>query len=532
MKVKAVLSMMLVCVLMVSLLSACTPDISPNVTTAPEQTSPGQAPPPVTAPNVTPPQESLTERGLTMAIQAETPTVAPARHTALIGTFKNDLTHNGLFRIHYDTLEPIPDLVASWHSLSDTQFEFTLHEGIMFHNMEEMTAYDVVASMFYVRTYPYARTWHGSVVDAWVVDRYTFVLDTGEPNALLLFELAHQANYIMPQSLIEAGHDFALDPVGSGSFVFYDWSLGDSLTFTRFDHYFDADRTANIEYVQWRIIPEGASRTIALETGEVDYIVEVAFPDIPRLRDNSNITVFERPGLTYIYLLLNNEVPQFENIYVRHAIDMAIDKNAVVAAAVDGFGMPIWQSTPPAFAGSSTVGTRNFDPDAAKALLARAGVDPAELTFDMLVYSEEHRRRAEVVQSNLADLGITTTITMIDFAAWLSTAGTTDAAFGAFTANNLLTFMRSTMHVDSIPAPNRSRITNMELSGLIEQAIATVDSGARVAVLEEATRVSNEHSGFIPLHMNMLIRAFDADLVAPEIAAGGAMHLNMVYWAR
>ena len=532
MKIKIVLCAILSCILMVGLLSACAPDADTNVAPVTEQAPAGQVPPPVTAPDTAQPQEPVSGRGVTLAIQAETPTVAPARHTALIGTFKNDLTHNGLFRIHYDTLEPIPDLVADWTALSDTQFEFKLHEGIMFHNMEEMTAYDIVASMFYVRTYPYARTWHGSVVDAWVVDRYTFVLDTGEPNALLFFELAHQANYIMPMSLIEAGHDFALDPVGSGSFVFSDWSLGDSLTFTRFDYYFDAARTANIDYVHWRIIPEGASRTIALETGEVDYIVEVAFPDIPRLRDNPNITVFERPGLTYIYLLLNNEMPQFENIYVRHAIDMAIDKEAVVSAAVDGFGMPIWQSTPPAFAGSSTVGTRSFDPEAAMALLAREGIDPAELTFDMLVYSEEHRRRAEVVQSNLADLGITTTITMIDFAAWLSTAGTTDAAFGAFTANNLLTFMRSTMHVDSIPAPNRSRITNMELSGLIEQAIATVDSGARVAVLEEATRVSNEHSGFIPLHMNMLIRAFDSNLVAPEIAAGGAMHLNMVYWAQ
>ena len=524
---KRILSFALSLALIVGILGACAPPQQPDAANVPAPVQPAQ---PGTTPVPPPPPEDNVGRGVTMAIQAETPTVAPARHTALIGTFKNDLTHNGLFRIHYNTLEPIPDLVASWHAVSDTLFEFTLHEGIMFHNGEEMTADDIVASMFYVRTYPYARTWHGSVVDAWALDRYTFVLDTGEPNALLLFELAHQANYIMPKSLIDAGHDFTLLPIGSGPFRFDNWSLGDSLTFTRFEDYFDTNRRAHIEYVHWRIIPEGASRTIALETGEVDYIVEVAFPDIPRMRENPNITVFERPGLTYIYLLLNNEMPQFSNIYVRHAIDMAIDKEAVVAAAVDGFGLPIWQSTPPVFAGSSTVGIRSFDPEGARALLAREGVDPTTLDFDMLVYSEEHRRRAEVVQSNLADLGITTTITMIDFAAWLTTAGTTDAAFGAFTANNLLTFMRSTMHVDSIPAPNRSRITNRELSDLIEEAIATVDATARVAVLEEASRVSNEHSGFVPLHMNMLIRAFNSNLIAPEIAAGGAMHLNMVYW--
>ena len=532
MKKKKILSLVLAGILLMSTFAACTPTPPPaaaNGGTAPPTTGTGTPPPPPPPP---PPPEVAVERGITMAIQAETPTLAPARHTALIGGFKNNLTHNGLFRVNYEDLEPVPDLVAGWRAISDTLFEFTLHEGVMFHNGEELTAEDVVASMHYVRTYPEARVFHGSVVDAEVVDRYTFTLYTGEPNALLFFELSHQANLIMPKSLIEAGNDFNANPVGSGPFVFYDWSLGDSLTFTRFDGYFDNERFPQVDYIHWRIIPEGASRTIALETEEVDFIVEVAFPDIPRMRENPDITVFERPGLTFIYLLLNNDTPMFENIHVRHAIDMAIDKEAIVMAAVDGFGVPVSVSVPPVFPGVSHEGTRSFNPEAARALLAEHNIDPSTLDFDILVYSEEHRRRAEIAQANLADLGISTTITMIDFATWLTTAGTTDAAFGAFTSANLLSFMRSTMHIDSIPAPNRSRITNQELSDLISEAISTVDPAARLAVTQEATRVANEHSGFIPVHMNVLVRAFNADLVVPEIAAGGAMNLNMAYWLR
>ncbi|MCL2564670.1 MAG: ABC transporter substrate-binding protein [Defluviitaleaceae bacterium] len=530
MKKKRILGVVLASALLIGTFAACTPTQQPAA--APDTGGIAVTPPPTggTVPPPLPPPEQAIERGLNIAIQAETPTLAPARHTALIGGFKNNLTHNGLFRVNYEDLEPVPDLVASWRSLSDTLFEFTLHEGVMFHNGEELTAEDVVASMHYVRTYPEARVFHGSVVDAEVVDRYTFILDTGEPNALLFFELSHQANLIMPKSLIDGGNDFNVNPVGSGSFEFYDWSLGDSLTFTRFDDYFDADRFPQVDYIHWRIIPEGASRTIALETGEVDFIVEVAFPDIPRMRENPEITVFERPGLTFIYLLLNNSTPMFENIHVRHAIDMAIDKEAIVLAAVDGFGVPVSVSVPPVFPGVSHDGTRSFDPDAARALLAEHNIDPSTLDFDMLVYSEEHRRRAEVVQANLADLGINTTITMIDFATWLTAAGTTDAAFGAFTSANLLSFMRSTMHVESIPAPNRSRITNQVLSDLITEAIQTVDPAARLAVTQEATRVANEHSGFIPLHMNVLVRAFNSNLVVPEIAASGAMNLNMAYW--
>ena len=528
MKKSRILSIALVGTFMVGLLAACAPAApeAPQATAPPlaTQQAPGNEPTPAPAD---------AQRGLTIAVRSETPSVAPARHTASEGHFKNCLTHNGLFRLDSVTLEPVPDLVESWRSISDTVFEFTLHEGIMFHNGEEMTAYDVVASLEYVRTYPIATVFHGSVVGSEVVDRYTFTIDTGTPNAMLFFELAFQANFIMPASLIEAGHDFTAEPIGSGPFVFYNWNFGDSLTFHRFDNYFDTNRQAHLDYVHWRIIPEGAQRTIALENDEVDYVVEVALPDVSRLRDNDAVTVLEHQTTRFSYILLNNELPQFENVYVRRALDMALDKEAMLMASLEGFGEPTWQLMPPVFAGSSATGSRSFDPDGARAILAEQGVDPAELAFVLTVYSEEDRRRAEVVQANLNDIGVPITIAMVDFAAWLDMTrdGTFDAATGAFTASNMLMFMRSTMHIDSIPAPNRSKIRNLELSELISEAIATIDPTSRIATLEEASRVANEHAGFIPTNTNVVVRAFNSNLVVPEVSATGFMlHLNMAYW--
>ena len=531
MEKKRILSILLTGAFVLGALGACTPAQQPQPPT--EQVQP-VTPTPGTpgTPVVDPPPPEAISRGLTVAIQAETPNIAPARHTSLIGHFKNVMTHNGLFRIHYEALEPVPDLVASWRAVSDTVFEFTIHEGILFHNGEEMTAEDIVASFEYVRTYPDTRANHTSFDRAEVVDRYTVRIDTGIPNAMLFFELAHQANFIMPRSLIDAGHDFTVDPVGSGPFVFDDWRFGDSLHFVAFENYFDNDRSPMIEYVNWRIIPEGASRTISLETREVDYIVEVAFPDIPRMQENPNITVFQRAGTAYNFLLLNNDLPYFNNRYVRWAIDMAIDKEAAVIASVDGFGIPIWENVPNFFPGASSEGIRSFDPDGARALLAEQGIDPANISFEMLTSSEEARRRAEVVQANLADIGIETTISMIDTATYLTVTqfGDYEAAFGAFTTTNLLSFLRGTSHIDTIDGQNRSRMYNRELSDLIDQAISTIDASARLAILEDASRIANEHIGFIPMHLSLLIRAFDSRLVAPEIAANGFMNFNMVYW--
>jgi len=536
-KRKMILSIALMGTLALGVLSACAPAAQPAQETGQATTVQAPAQPPAgttqTAPDPAP-AEAITDRGLTIGIQLEAGTIAPARHTSMTSGHKNHLTHNGLFRASYADLEPIPDLVSEWRIISDTLFEFTLHEGIFFHNGDEMTAYDVVASLEYVRTHPYARAIHASIADWEVVDRYTFIIDTGEPNAQLLNDLTHQANFIMPRSLIDAGHDFTALPIGSGPFVFEEWRFGDSLSFSRFDKYFDSERFPHMEYITWRIIPEGSSRTIALETGEIDYIVEVPFPDIPRLDDNPALTVFQRPGITLEFMLLNNDAPQFQNVYVRRAIDMAIDKDAAVIASVDGWGVPTWSTTPSVLPGSSDIGIRSFDPDGARALLAEHNIDPATLGFEMLAFNEEGRRRGEIVQANLADIGIATTISMVDLATFLSITQTVDyeAGFSAFTQTTLTAFMRGTMHLDSIDGNNRSRMRNQEITDLIDLAVTTVDTPARMAILHEASTLANAHAGHVPMHLNIMVRAFNANLYVPEVAASGLMYLNMVRWTQ
>ena len=529
-KVKS-LSLFLTTVLLLGVLSACAAPGGPAVTgeaggAGTAAVTGGDTPPP--------PAAGVVGRGLIIGIQSETPSVAPAQHTATTGHFKNCLTHNGLFRLTHDTLEPVPDLVESWTALSDTLFEFRLREGMFFHNGDEITADDVVASAHFVRTFPVAIAFHGSVVSAEAVDRYTVRIDTGEPNAMLFYELAHQTNFVMPKSLIDEGHDFHIDPVGSGPFVFDEWRFGDSLTFTRFDNYFDSERAGNFEYIHWRIIPEGTSRTLALENNEVDFLVDVSFPDLPRMIENPDITVVEHPSTMFSYLLLQNDLPQFNNIYARRAIDMALDKEAMLIASLEGMGTATWQAVPPVFAGAISEGSGHFDPDGARALLAEHGIDPASLAFEMTTTTEEQRRRAEVAQANLADIGIPTTIAMTDSATWLDITrdGNFEAAYGTFTASNVLMFIRSTMHLDSIPAPNRSRIRNQELSDLISEAIATIDAPSRVAIIEDVSRVANAHVGFIPTNTNVLVRAFNSKLIVPEVSAVAFMlHINMAYWA-
>jgi len=471
---------------------------------------------------------------LIIATQNETPSIAPGRHITMAGSYKNLMTHNGLFRTCYSTLETIPDLVESYRALSDVLFEFTLREGVLFHNGEAMTAYDVVASFFYVRSYPDARTAHISAVYAEVIDRYTFTIYTGEPNAGLFDDLAGQANFIMPKSLIEAGHDFKTDPVGSGPFVFDEWRAGNDMTFTAFPYYFDTERAARIEEVVWRFVPEASSRTIALETGEVDFIVEVSETDVTRLQDNSDITVFMREGTGFHFMLLNNSLPQFENIVVRQALNMAIDQEALVLAAFEGLAVANRSHLSPAFAGVTDEGVLPFDPEAARALLAEHDIDPATLAFDMIADTEPRRRIAEVVQAQVADLGITATITIHDHATTIqrSLDAEYEALFGMVTTSSLIPLIRLAYHGDVGGNPNRSRFNDPRVNELIDNGIATIDTEARNAVFEEASRLLNELVPNVPTHVPLTIRAFNSNLIVPEISASGNMQFNMAFWAQ
>ena len=526
---KQIVSIVLVVILVTGMIAACAP--ANQAPPAPSPDTPAATPATADAPP--PPVAAVASGSLVVATVADPPAVTVARHNSIAASNINRMTHNGLFRICYQTLDPIPDIAESYRAISDVEWEFRLREGILFHNGEEVTAEDLYASFTYARQHPEGLGNLASVVSFEVVDRYTFRVNTGTPNALLLFDLAQQANFVQPASLIESGHDFISDPVGSGPYRFVEWDVGNSISVTAFDDYFDEARAARIRDITWRIIPEGASRTIALEAGEIDFIIEVATPDVPRLQADPNVTVDMRVGTAHHFLILNNENPLFyNNIPLRQAIDMAIDKEAIVFAAFDGLATPTWNQVSTSFPGVSNEGMNTFDPAGARTLLAEHNIDPSIITFEIIASDDQARRVAEIIQANVADIGLSANITMVDLATRLAVTNTPDfdTAVGSFTSNSLLWYLNGVFHSRSIGASSRNRINSPELDVLIDRTIGELDPERRLAAFEDVTRRLNEITPQIPLLQPYAIRAFNSRLIAPELDAVGQLNVNMMYW--
>ena len=202
-------------------------------------------------------------------------------------------------------------------------------------------------------------------------------------------------NYIIPADLIASGHDFNKEPIGTGPYKLVAWNKGESLEYEAFEDYFDG--AAPIKHITWKIIPEGSSRTMALEAGEVDLIVEVETTDVSRLQDNPDVTVFSEAGTSHNFMMINNEIATFDNINFRKAIASAIDKNAIIQVALNGDGSPVDAMVPDCFPGTTAEGAPTYDVEQAKAYLAESGLDPAQCGFTLICSDDTKLRAGQVI---------------------------------------------------------------------------------------------------------------------------------------
>lgn len=466
---------------------------------------------------------------IVIATMSETPSLSPTGHNSVAGSYMNLLTYSTLFRLD-EQMNPQPLLVEKYETVTDTQWEFTLHPEVKFHNGMEMTAADVKASLEWAKTFPEMRQYTDGIASVEVVGQLTFRIHTTTPYGTLLDDLCVHANAIVPKSLIDAGNDFNKNPVGSGPYVFTNWVLGDRLEFQAFSDYFLGEPA--IRYMTWKIIPQGAARTIALEEGEVDFIVEVENKDAQRLRENPNVEVLEFQSTGPTWLMLNNEKPGLDNVWVRKAINCAIDKEEVIRQALDGMGTVAISQTPFNLPGHSEENADVYDPALAAQYLERSGVDPAGIQLSIICSSEAKRRAAQVIEEDLQAIGIQAHIESMDLATYLATTieGNYTGAIGGYTASNMVSYMTSVLHSKSIGSTNKTRLRNEELDALIDQAAATVDEQAREELLRQASALANALCTQAPLYQPVELRAYNAGLGGVTINPSGILYFEEVYW--
>ena len=379
---------------------------------------------------------------LIVAAPDESATLSTTAHDALQTAFLNVLSYNGLMKLDYE-MNPVCDLAESYDVSEDgCTWTFHLRQGVKFHNGEELTADDVVASMIAAQSEPNVANFTKDYTSVEAADRYTVVITTPSFTSNLLYSLANHANFILPKALLESGHNFNEEPVGTGAFKFVRWNHGDSIEYVANEDYYAG--APAIKNLIWRFIPEGTSRSLVLEAGEVDFVIDVDAANLGGIENNPDLYLDTIDSITLNFLNLNDTKGYLSDANVRKAIDCAVNKQAVVQIAENGHAAVAYAQAPTSFSGSTTEGcVEGYNPEKAKEYLAAWGGNPADIEISIICSNDAKVRAAQVILANLKDIGINATIEQMDLATYLdvTAAGDHTAFIGGYSASSMIQYL-------------------------------------------------------------------------------------------
>jgi peptide/nickel transport system substrate-binding protein len=333
--------------------------------------------------------------------------------------------------LRYDEkLQPMPALAKSWTISEDgLTYTFVLQDNVVFHDGKPMTSADVLFSVndFLMKTQPRHRNTMARVESATAPDDKTVVFKLKQPFEPFIRSFSFGAMPVIPKHIYE-GTDYTTNPanekpIGTGPFKFSEWQRGSFIRLAKNTDYY-LEGKPYLDEVFYHIIPDGAARAVAYETGTVDIVPGGAVEnfDIPRLSGMENTCTTEK-GWEYFaplsWLWLNNRTAPMDNPKFRQAIMYALDREFAKDVLWNGYGkvatgpfsskLPFYKDMDPKY---------EYSPDKAKELLKEIGYDGKPLKLLPLPYGETWTRWAEAVKQNLDEVGIPVEIEATDVAGW------------------------------------------------------------------------------------------------------------------
>lgn len=349
---------------------------------------------------------------------------------------------NNLIMSHhiYDTLlykdqstgEIIPALATNYKYLDDTTIEFTLREGVRFHDGSVFDADDVVYTLNKAADPDYGAVYQISV--GWIdraekLDAYKVRLYMKQPYPVALEWLAGFLPIYPSDYYEKVGKEgMSLKPIGTGPYKLVSVDPGTRWKLTRFDqHYSDSPKGSAIKNIDIRILPEMNTQMTELMTGKLDFIWKFPPDQAQRLKERAGVEVKNTSILRVVYIQYNavDDSP-LTDVRVRKALIHAINRQHIMDAFVGGASIVVHTPCNPVQFGCYTeVAKYDYDPAKAKQLLAEAGyADGFETKILVSQSPSSSRPVAEAILGDLAKVGITADIEMQQYAAarekWIS----------------------------------------------------------------------------------------------------------------
>lgn len=441
---------------------------------------------------------------LNVVVQPEPPGIMIGIYQNVPSQMVGGNIFEGLLRFDAE-LNPHPLLAESWEEAPDGMFySFKLKENVLWHDGKPFTSEDVVFSVDTMlrETHPRVRNFLNAVESITADGPYKVDFKMKHPFAPFIQSFEVGSMPMLPKHLYE-GTDYNTNPVntapiGTGPLKFDEWQRGSYLKLVASENYHE-EGVPTIDAVYFHVIPDGASRATAYETGKVDVLPggSVEYFDVQRLAElpNSALTTkgWEFQG-SQCFLWLNNGSKWIEDKRVRQALMYALNREAMRDIAFFGYANVApspWNSSTKFY--SADIKQYPRDVEKAKALLAEAGYDGSPIRLLPLPYGETWQRLAEIARENLLEAGIQVDLTATDVAGWNQRLGEKDydIAFSYMSqygdpALGVARLYTTSNIIEGSPWNNVSAFSNADLDALFDAGAAEINPEKRAKIYHDA----------------------------------------------
>jgi len=315
----------------------------------------------------------------------------------------------------------VPMLATKWEVIDDLTVRFHLRDDVRWHNGEKFTAEDVRYTIARAVDMPGSRTMMAAFdgEGTKVVNDHTIDIKVKYPFGPIYNYLAStRGNIVNAKHLEEVGVDaHGRKPMGTGPFKFVSWDSGDKITLVKNESYWGP--LPNFNNMIFRVVTEGSSRALEVESGAVDVAFHIDESDVARLVANPNVNLVIGPSYTMHHMNFNiAKTDWLRDPRVRKALFMAIDKPTLVQAVYGETAVPATSAFSYQLPYYTPADKMKFDPEGATALLKEAGFDfkrPIEL---LVMDNNTFIANAEVIQNMWSQIGLNVSITIMEEAAF------------------------------------------------------------------------------------------------------------------
>jgi dipeptide transport system substrate-binding protein len=472
--------------------------------------------------------------------------------------------YNGLVEFESGTTKIIPALATSWEISKDKMtYTFKLRKGVKFHMTKyftpsrEFNSSDVLFSIDRqrVNTHPFHSVSGGKyeyfegmemgkiIKDVKALDSLTVQINLNTPEAPFLANMAMSFMGILSEEygaqLSAANKKSDMDnfPIGTGAFVFQSYAKDSAIKYSSHPNFWG--KHGNIDKLIFAITPDANVRHQKLKTGECQFVNEPSPADIPEMKKNNQLIVMQDAGLNVGYLSMNVTKKPFDNVLVRQAINHALNKKSYIDAIYLGNASIAKNPLPPTiWSYNDSIKDYEYSPEKARALLAKAGLSNGFETEIWTLpvsrpYNPNGKKMGELIQADLAKVGIKVKLVSFDWPTYLKKAGLGDQQMlqMGWTGDNgdPDNFLNTLLGCGAVASgSNYAKWCDKKFNQLVTDAKSTPDLKKRTTLYKEAQKVFKEQAPWVTLAHSTVFKAMAKNIKGYKVDPLGHDNFTLV----